>query len=198
MGTRLDATVAPAGSVGPEVVVLLSGGIDSAGVIAYYLAQKRAVRALHVDLGQAPRVSEWAAARRIAAYYSIPVERVVADVGLRSTKGEHHARNALLILAAACRLVREPHVIALGIHSGVPYYDCSPIFVSDMQRLLDGYFEGTVQLDAPFLHANKREVIAICVAHGVPLGMTYSCERRSRRPCGECSSCQDRRALDPT
>lgn len=182
--------------MGPEVIVLLSGGLDSAGVVAHYLAQRRPVRGLHVDYGQAPRVSEWAAARRIAAHYRIPLDRVVADLGLRSTHGEHHARNALLTLVAACRLEREPRVIALGIHGGAPYYDCSPMFVSDIQRLLDGYFGGAVQFDAPFLHATKREVMAFSVAHGVPLGMTYSCERRSRRACGECSSCQDRTALE--
>lgn len=175
--------------------MLLSGGIDSAGLLAHYIAKERRVRALHVDLGQPQRVSEWAAARRVAAHYRVPVERVVANVGLRSTNTEHHARNALLILIAVARLPQAPRVVALGIHSGVPYYDCSAIFVSDVQRLVDGYFAGVVQIDAPFVHATKREVIELCVARGVPLALTYSCERRSRRPCGECSSCKDRRSL---
>jgi 7-cyano-7-deazaguanine synthase len=52
-----------------------------------------------------------------------------------------------------------------------------------------------VQLDAPFAHATKQEVYELCRAHRVPLAMTYSCERRSRRPCGKCPSCIDRRRL---
>lgn len=197
MGSRREMRSSQDGGAGTEAVVLLSGGIDSAGVIAHCLARGRPVRALHVDLGQPSRISEWAAARRIAAHYDVPIERVVAEVGLRFTGAEQHARNALLILIAAGRVPREPRVIALGIHAGVPYYDCSAGFVSDVQRLVDGYFGGSVQIDAPFLHATKREVIELCIAHGVPLGLTYSCERRSRRPCGECPSCQDRRNLVP-
>lgn len=179
----------------PDVVVLLSGGLDSAALLAHYRGRRRRVTALHVDYGQPARQSEWAAARRIAAHYKVPVARVVADVGLVVRDGEYAGRNALLVAVAGGRVAATPALVALGIHAGVPYYDCGASFVADMQRLLDGYFGGAVQLDAPFVDITKPEVCAWSRAHRVPLRLTYSCERRSRRPCGACPSCRDRRAL---
>lgn len=179
----------------PGVLVLLSGGIDSAALLAHYQKYRRATRALHIDYGQPARTSEWAAARRIAAYYEIPIERVDAGVRPASSDGEFSARNGLLVMMAASMLPGTSQLVALGIHAGTPYYDCTPAFVADLQRVLDGYFRGVVQVDAPFLNATKPEIYAVCRARRVPLRLTYSCETRSRRPCGECRSCLDRRHL---
>lgn len=187
--------VAPRRTPPLNVVVLLSGGLDSAALLAHYRAHRRRVTALHVDYGQAARLSEWAAARRIATRYEVPVARVVADVGLVARNGEYLGRNALLVAVAAGRVAATPALVALGIHAGVPYYDCGSSFVADMQRILDGYFDGAVQLDTPFVDITKPEVYAWCRAHRVPVHLTYSCERRSRRSCGACPSCRDRRAL---
>jgi 7-cyano-7-deazaguanine synthase len=182
-------------STSPPVIVLLSGGMDSAAVVAHYRAARQAVAALHVDYGQPARVSEWAAARRVATHYKTPVSRVSTSASFVASHGEFPCRNAFLVALAAGRLVRAPHVIALGIHADSPYYDCSSAFVADMQRILDGQFGGVVQLAAPFLSATKPEIYAWSRVHRVPLGLTYSCERRSRRPCGVCASCRDRQRL---
>ncbi len=180
----------------PPVVVLLSGGVDSAAVVAHFCAVHHDVVALHVDYGQPARVSEWAAARRVAQHYRVPVTRARAAAGLVACHGEYPCRNALLVTLAAGRLARAPHIIALGIHAGSPYYDCTPAFLADMQRILDGQFGGVVQLEAPFLSATKPEVYAWSGVHRVPFDITYSCERQSRRPCGACASCLDRQRLD--
>lgn len=179
----------------PDVLVLLSGGLDSAALLAHYRGRRGGIRALHVDYGQPARTSEWAAARRIAAHYRVPIERVEAGVGVALSDGEFSARNALLVMLAASTLPHASQLVALGIHAGTSYYDCTPAFVADLQRILDGYFRGVVQLDAPFLNATKLDIYAVCRARRVPMRLTYSCETRSRRPCGECRSCLDRRRL---
>ena len=85
---------------------------------------------------------------------------------------------------------------AIGIHSCTPYYDCSQSFVNDIQRLFDGYFNGSIQVEAPFLELTKGEILSLCDKLKVPVEITYSCERSSDIPCGECLSCIDRRGLN--
>jgi 7-cyano-7-deazaguanine synthase len=64
-----------------------------------------------------------------------------------------------------------------------------------MQRVLDGYHGGTMYVEAPFLEFSKRDIFDYCLDNGVPVGLTFSCERGSDRPCRQCASCKDRMAL---
>jgi 7-cyano-7-deazaguanine synthase len=91
-----------------------------------------------------------------------------------------------------------PQLIALGVHDGTPYYDCGPGFLRDLQSVLDGYAGGAVRLVAPFLSWNKRQIWDFCRLADVPVGLTYSCEKGGAQPCGKCSSCRDRIALNGT
>lgn len=86
--------------------------------------------------------------------------------------------------------------IAIGVHSGVPYYDSTEMFIADSLNILDGYFNGTVLLDAPFLSFTKHQIYEYCIENNVPLELTYSCERGNMLPCGICPSCKDRRLLN--
>ena len=88
-----------------------------------------------------------------------------------------------------------PLVVALGVHSLSNYYDTTPLFAKHMERLLNGYSGGDVTLRLPFLTWTKQEVIEFAKWHGVPLGLTYSCERQSAPACGDCPSCLSRRLL---
>ena len=45
-----------------------------------------------------------------------------------------------------------------------------------------------------FIDFDKRDVCAFARKAGVPLDLTFSCERTSDTPCGECLSCRDREA----
>jgi 7-cyano-7-deazaguanine synthase len=67
--------------------------------------------------------------------------------------------------------------------------------LDSMQGLLDGYFNGTVVLEAPLIGSTKAEVVAYGRRHHVPLGATFSCTRAAVRPCGKCPSCLDRLVL---
>jgi 7-cyano-7-deazaguanine synthase len=123
------------------------------------------------------------------------VEAACLGFAVECTEGEYHYRNALLVLAAAS-IAQHAHVgIAIGIHAGPPYYDCTPAFVDDMQRVLDGYHGGSTRVEAPFLEFSKRDIFDFCLGNGVPVELTFSCERGSNRPCQQCASCEDRMAL---
>ena len=87
-------------------------------------------------------------------------------------------------------------IISLGIHSDVPYYDCSPIFVKDMNKIIEGYTDGRVRLDAPFIKWEKRMIYEYCKNEDIPVNFTYSCENGGKIPCGKCLSCLDRGTLN--
>lgn len=84
----------------------------------------------------------------------------------------------------------------LGIHALSEYYDTQPLFLRQMQGILDGYSRGFVSLSAPFLDCPKAEVIQFAREKGLPLGMTYSCETQNSPPCLRCPSCEDRTDVD--
>ncbi len=176
-----------------RVVVLLSGGIDSAATLAAYRSKGNSVEAVFVDYGQPVRKSEWAAAQAIARHYNVPIKKIRLGLSLPHEDGEFFARNAILMLLAGATTVERPLVIATGINAGASYYDTTKSFTDDLQRLLDGYAGGTISLGVPFLEMNKLEVVRFARRHKVPLGLTYSCERRNTIPCGVCPSCKDRK-----
>ena len=101
-------------------------------------------------------------------------------------------RNAFLLSAALLERPESATAIALGIHSGTDYADCSPEFVKSMQAVYDLYCDGQVVIACPFIDWTKAEVLSYAESMGVPLALTYSCENGSNPPCGRCRSCQDR------
>ena len=177
------------------LVVLMSGGIDSAAVLASLDGTMQAT-GIFVDYGQPAAESEWLAVQEVAQHYGVAICKVSLGFSLESHDGEFSGRNALLILAAANVTEVRPLRIALGIHALSDYYDTTPLFVSQMQRLLDGYFDGLITLHAPFIAKTKSEVIRFAQNHKVPLASTYSCETRNTPACGRCPSCRDRANVD--
>ena len=117
-------------------------------------------------LSQGRRGNEWRAARDVTNRFGIEIERIDLGFRLAAESGEFFGRNALLILTAAGTIETRPLTIALGIHALSEYYDTQPLFLRQMQRILDGYSGGSVSLSAPFLAYPKAEVIAF--ARGMP------------------------------
>lgn len=177
------------------VAVLLSGGIDSTALLAHYQTKGYTVEALHIRYGHPSALRELRAAQDVSSYYNVSLRVIDLSLPFSHRGDEVLCRNAVFVLAACASLLPNVTKVALGIHRGVPYYDCSPVFLHDVQRMIDGYFGGTVVVEAPFVQWSKAEVYAYCKALGIPIELTFSCER-SNEPCGECPSCSDRRHFD--
>ena len=173
-------------------LVLMSGGVDSSSAVAACLERGAAVAGMFFDYGQPASRSEWSAAQQVARHYGISVRRVNLGFPLISHEGEFFGRNALLILAAAGVTEARPLSIVVGIHALSEYYDTTPLFLRQMQRILHGYFGGSVTLSAPFLADTKSEVVQFAKDSGVPLELTHSCEMQDAPACGICPSCRDR------
>jgi len=184
--------------IGPNdkyVLILFSGGVDSTACINYYKDQNFSIETIFIDYGQKSSNYEKKSAVNIASYFGVPINCLVFKSNKTFSQGEIEGRNAFLVLAA---LLSYPDIngsIAMGIHSGTPYYDCSDSFVKDINQILNGYTNGKVILSAPFLKWDKKQVYNYCRDNKLPIHLTYSCESGTARPCGKCLSCLDRGAL---
>jgi 7-cyano-7-deazaguanine synthase len=205
-----------------RAVVLLSGGLDSATVLAMARAQGFECFALSVDYGQRHH-AELAAAKRVAQTLGAREHRVVS-IDLTGFGGsaltdsniavpEHAssgipityvpARNTIMLsLALAWAEVLHAQDIFFGVnavdYSGYP--DCRPEYVASFERMANLATQAAVEgkpltLHAPLLHLTKAEIIQQGVRLGVDYALTVSCYQADEqgRACGRCDSCRLRR-----
>jgi 7-cyano-7-deazaguanine synthase len=202
-----------------SAVVLLSGGLDSATVLAMAQAQGWRCHALSVDYGQRHR-AELAAAARVAAALRA-VEHRVASIDLRVFGGSAltddaiavptvpaagipvtyvPARNTIfLALALAHAEVVEADAIFTGAnavdYSGYP--DCRPEFIAAFEALANLATKRAVQgspiaVKAPIIRMTKAQIIREGTALGIDFSLTVSCYNADADglACRRCDACR--------
>lgn len=155
------------------VKLLLSGGIDSAACLAYYASRRSEIEALFVNYGQPQAEQERVAAANVADYFCVRLHQltiVPSSVG----NGYVSGRNGMLVCLALTVFGDGPYLLAIGIHTGTSYADCTPAFEKAMQRVIDVYTGGRVRLDAPFLGWTKDDILSFAHSHDVPFDLTCS------------------------
>ena len=178
----------------PETfLVLSSGGVDSSTLLWLCSEQGIVPHALFVDYGQAAAQSEGSAVEKLCSSLRAPW-RHVRYRGSKFGAGEIRGRNAYLLHTALIEFPTQSGVVALGIHAGTGYDDCSPEFIDAMQRSYQIHTGGAITIAAPFLHWTKHQVYSLAIHLNVPLAQTYSCES-ANSPCNQCRSCVDRLSL---
>lgn len=178
-----------------EALVLMSGGIDSAACAHLLVRQRIKVKAVFIEYGQAAARMERRAVEALSARMNLPLVSFSVQGGPPFSAGELPGRNVFLIFSAIFLTRQRSGLVAVGIHSGTPYYDCSQAFIESTSRLVGDHFDGALVLVAPFVKWSKEEVFGYFVSAGLPLGLTYSCQAGTDPPCGTCASCNDRKAL---
>ncbi|MEQ7776388.1 7-cyano-7-deazaguanine synthase QueC [Xanthomonas hortorum] len=205
-----------------KAVVLLSGGMDSAAVVALAQEQGFAVHALSVRYGQR-HTSELDAAARVATAQGVIAHKVV-DVDLRSIGGSAltadidvpdaggdgipvtyvPARNTIMLsLALGWAEVIGANDLFCGVnavdYSGYP--DCRPEFVRAFEVLANlatkaGVEGAGLRVHAPLQFLSKADIVREGVRLGVDFGLTVSCYRADAdgRACGHCDACRLRAA----
>lgn len=182
-------------SMPDNAIVLLSGGIDSAACTRFLQDRGVVARCIFVDYGQAAARHERLSASSVAKLLAVDCS-VVEVVGTRKFgAGKILGRNGFLILTALLSADITSGTIALGIHAGTQYYDCTPAFLASIDRVVAEYSDGCIHVIAPFISWSKKQIFDYYVGAGLPTQLTYSCEAGTDPPCGECASCQDRRTL---
>ncbi len=178
-----------------NALVLLSGGIDSSCCIAFYHRMGCDVTGVFVDYGQPVNQREEQSAKAIADHYGIPLHIIRFSGPSIEFQGEIPGRNAFLAFVALLYHPKFAGLLALGIHAGTTYYDCSEHFATHLGSILSGYHAGQIVLATPFLLWTKQMVYDFCIEYKVPIQFTWSCEVGPSEPCGRCLSCKDREQL---
>ena len=177
-----------------RVLVLFSGGLDSTACVVYYQSMKYAVTALFVDYGQSARDEEQRASRRVATKLGVKRMRVRIDP-MRTGVGLIPGRNAMLLSVGLMKAPFDQGLIAIGVHAGTNYPDCSEDFIRQMNVIADFSAAGSIRIDAPFAKWSKAGIFDFLKMKRGPIASTYSCERGGTEGCGKCISCKDRIAL---
>ena len=202
-----------------DAVVLLSGGLDSATVLALATAQGFRCHAVTFDYGQR-HGAELAAAAGIARAAGVASHRTVrVDLGIIGGSALTDAaidvpedggdgipvtyvpaRNTIFL---SCALGLAEVLGAADLFIGVNavdysgYPDCRPEFIAAFERLANlatrvGVEGGRTTVHAPLIDLSKAEIIQVGLAHGVDYAQTVSCYRADDggRACGRCDSCR--------
>lgn len=205
-----------------RAVILLSGGLDSATVLAMARASGRTCHTLSLDYGQRHRAELHAAARLSRALGAVEHRVVTLDYGQfggsaltdESTAVPSHggagipityvpARNTVMLaIALGWAEVLAAQEIHLGVnavdYSGYP--DCRPAFIAAFQALAEVATKAAVEgeslrIEAPLIALSKAEIIERGLALGVDFSLTVSCYQADAegRACGDCDACHFRR-----
>lgn len=177
-----------------KALVLLSGGIDSACCARFLQDQGYSVKGLFVNFGQLAANGEATKAREVAKWLSC--ELIEANVTLprsfTNNCSEISGRNAFLINLALMSELVDSCQIGIGIHSGTPYFDCTPDFIRAIHKQIRESTDGRWGVLAPFEHWQKQDIFDYACSLELPLDITHSCEFLSFGECGVCPSCVDR------
>jgi len=207
----------------PRAVVLVSGGLDSATVLAMARSQGFECYALSVDYGQRHK-AELEASKRVAAMLGAYAHRQVhvdlgsmggsalTDAGIAVPESIEPgipvtyvpARNTIMLsIALGWAEALGARDIFLGVnavdYSGYP--DCRPEFIAAFEALANLATKAGVQgrgfaIHAPLLHMSKAEIVTRGLALGVDYAQTVSCYQADDegRACGRCDACRLRSA----
>jgi 7-cyano-7-deazaguanine synthase len=203
-----------------RAVVLLSGGLDSATVLAIAQSQGFDCYTLSFDYGQR-HSTELLAAQRLADNMGAVEHKVVA-IDLRSIGGsaltadidvpEQHAegipvtyvpaRNTVFLsIALGWAEVLAADAIFVGVnavdYSGYP--DCRPDYIKAFETMANlatkrGVEGHHLHIHAPLMRLSKAEIIQQGTQLGVDYSQTISCYQADTlgRACGRCDSCRFR------
>jgi 7-cyano-7-deazaguanine synthase len=204
--------------MGEKAVVLVSGGMDSAVVLALARERGLACHALSVSYGQR-HSAELAAAAELAGTQgavehklvivdlrSIGGSALTADIAVPEQAGEGipvtyvPARNTIMLSVA----LGWAEVVGAGeIHCGVNavdysgYPDCRPEFIAAFETLANlatkaGVEGRRLQVMAPLMRMSKADIVREGLRLGVDFSRTVSCYQADPegRACGRCDACR--------
>jgi 7-cyano-7-deazaguanine synthase len=205
-----------------RAVVLLSGGLDSATVLAAAVQAGLECHTLSFRYGQR-HDAELAAAERISRVLGAASHRVIGidlgtvggsaltdpDIAVPEAPGTGipvtyvPARNSVfLALGMGLAEVLEADELHIGVnavdYSGYP--DCRPEFIDAFSRVAALATRRAVEgrplrIQAPLIELSKAEIIRLGTGLGVDYALTVSCYQADGEgvACGRCDACRLRR-----
>lgn len=194
-----------------NVVLILSGGLDSTTLLYKLLNEGKRVTALTFNYGQKGN-KEIECAKNICKELNIEhhvfdISSILEILKWSSLIDENNntverpentvvpSRNTILLeLATAFAISNKLDAVYYGAIKGDvgDYPDTTPEFIEKINELnkVNNYFY--IPVFAPFVNKEKYEVVKEAMELNVPLEKTWSCYLGGEEPCGECFSCKGR------
>lgn len=199
-----------------KVVVIYSGGMDSFTLLNESVAQGKKVYALSFNYGQ-KHSKELHYAQKVCDQLGIPHKVVditaihqlllgsslTDDIEIPDGHYEEESmkstvvpnRNMVMLsLAIAYAVSVEANAVLFGAHGGdhAIYPDCRPEFVEKMAAVSRVANYEEVDVQAPYIHLNKTEILTRGLELGLDYGKSWTCYKGRERACGKCGACQER------
>ncbi|MBI3805252.1 MAG: 7-cyano-7-deazaguanine synthase [Nitrospirae bacterium] len=197
-----------------KVLVLVSGGIDSAVLVSELSGQYESVIPFYIRNGFTWEKVELHWLRRylkkIASKAIAPLK--VIDLPLRDVYPSHWSltgkkipsfdsedaavylpgRNIILLAKAAVyAALQGVEFIASGILKGNPFPDSTPLFFRTLETALSEGLHSPLTVITPYAQLSKREVLER--GRTLPLSLTFSCiSPKGLAHCGKCNKCAER------
>lgn len=198
-------------------IIALSGGMDSATVLAKLLDEGKSVECFGFEYGSKHNKYEQTAARAVADHYRVSYTLIdlsaitphlqsnLLKSGGAIPEGHYNdasmsltvvpGRNIIFLsILAGIAWSRGASIIGIGIHQGdhAIYPDCRLSFFRAMNDAIHKGTDNRVKIVAPFLNTDKAGIVAWGLAHGAPYGLTRTCYKDQPVACGKCGSCRER------
>lgn len=206
----------------PQILLSLSGGLDSTVLCASFLEEHGpgSVSPVFFRYGSKHNPWEKKAAAAVAAHYNlaltvIDLTATFANVASALLAADSRAipqkayddasmaatvvpgRNLLFasVMAAVAESRAIPHM-ALATHGGDHhlYPDCRPEFNTALAKVVDASTAGRVAVTVPFAAMSKANIVALGLRLNAPLRLTRSCYAAAENSCGRCGTCTERLA----
>jgi len=207
--------------MGNNIIVLLSGGMDSATLLWLAKREFDDIYAISFYYGQKHSVElefakELARIAGVKEHFIVEIPHLIGIRGSALTDSSVEIpsesypdeppittvpmRNLnFLSIAASFADGYEIENIGIGIHSvDSPYPDCRAEFASSAEAAINASSvmvakkKNRIRVYTPFLGMTKTDVLKLGLELGVPFEKTYSCYKGTVPPCGECATCQQR------
>lgn len=201
-----------------DSVVVLSGGMDSAVLMAHTLARGKTVAAVSFDYGSKHNNRELPMAAALCKALDVPhtiiplpfINTLFSSSLLQSgediPEGEYDSdnmkstvvpfRNGIMLSIAAgyAESIGAAQVI-LGSHAGdhFIYPDCRPEFNRAFSQAVNLGTDGQVEINFPFAKMDKRDIGDLGRKLALDFTKTWTCYKGGKIHCGVCGACDERK-----
>lgn len=200
-----------------KIVVVLSGGMDSAVLLHHHLRGKEEVRAITINYGQRHDI-EVTHAQDLAQSLGVPWHCANLNQLCHTLPGSsqtdsiclvpegHYAEESmkltvvpnrnmiLLAVAIGHAIAHQFDFVSYGAHAGdhAIYPDCRPEFAEALNNVAGLCDWRPISLLRPFVHLTKAGIAKLGAEMNVDFRKTYSCYKGGRVHCGRCGTCVER------
>ena len=201
-----------------DSIIVLSGGMDSAVLMAHALEQGKKVGAVSFDYGSKHNTRELPMAQGLCESWGVDHQIIhlpfinqlfsssLLSSGEEIPDGSYMESNMkstvvpfrngiMLSIAAGYAESVSAKEVLLGSHSGDHhlYPDCRPEFNHAFAHAVNLGTDGQVKIRFPFSHMDKRDIGDLGRELEVNFTRTWTCYKGGEIHCGTCGACDERK-----